>query len=479
MDDATNAVFDALRLIRADPIAPLGLAIAALVTAHVLLHKRDVAASIGWIGLAWLSPIVGGLLYFLLGINRVRRRARVLRPGARPGAGHRDARPHSPHPEHFAGLERAARHITGRPAEPGNAVGVLRDGDAAYPAMLEAIAGARASVALSTYILRDDAAGSAFIGALIAAARRGVAVRVLLDGVGSGYFLAPAARRLRRGGVPVGRFMHSLWPWRMPFLNLRTHKKILLVDGRLGFTGGMNIGAENVLARAPRAPVRDTHFRLEGPVLAQLADAFARDWAFVTGEELDGERWFPPLPASGAAVARVITSGPDQDLEKIEFVVLTAIGCATRSIRLMTPYFIPDERLITALALAALRGVAVDVTIPARSNHLLVDWATRAHVGPLLAQGCRLWCSPPPFDHSKLLVIDETWCLVGSANWDIRSLRLNFELNVEFFDAALARELTRQIRSASVVRLTAGALSRRKLPIRLRDAAVRLMLPYL
>ncbi len=464
-------------LTREDVFGPIGLLVAALVTMHVLLHKRDVGASIGWIGLAWLSPIIGGFIYFLLGINRVRRRARVLRsdgedtPGRPPPPSGRD--------DHLAPLELAADRITRRPATSGNTVHRLSNGDAVYPVMLQAIAGARTSLALSTYILRDDAAGRPFIDALIAAQRRGVAVRVMIDGVGSGYFFSPSYRRLRRNRVPAARFMHSMWPWRMPFLNLRTHKKVLLVDGRLGFAGGINIGAENLLASRPRHPVRDTHFRFEGPVVAQLAEAFTRDWAFITGEELEGEAWFPPLREVGAAAARVITSGPDQDLEKIEYVTLSAISCARQSIRLMTPYFLPEERLVTALALAAMRGVEVDIVVPARSNHRLVDWAMRAHVHPLLEEGCRIWRNPPPFEHSKLMVVDGTWCLIGSANWDMRSFRLNFELDVEVYHDALAGQLEATMRAAMRDPLTIGELDRRVLPVRLRDAALRLMLPYL
>jgi cardiolipin synthase A/B len=150
-------------------------------------------------------------------------------------------------------------------------------------------------------------------------------VRVLIDGMGGGYFLSPAYERLRRHDVPVFRFMHSPLPWRMPFLNLRTHRKILALDGRIAFTGGLNIGDENLLADRPRHPVRDTHFRFEGPVVAQLIEAFAEDWLFAAGENLAGEAWFQPLYEVGEGVARVILSGPDQDLEKIEFMILEAI----------------------------------------------------------------------------------------------------------------------------------------------------------
>ncbi|MDE2582032.1 MAG: PLDc N-terminal domain-containing protein [Rhodospirillales bacterium] len=459
-------------------LALAALAVAVLVSVHALLHKRDVGSAIGWIGLAWLSPLIGGALYLIFGINRVRRRAHRLRedhaptaPGAAQGAAF--------DPEHrFAPLERAAGRISGRVAEAGNAVRVFCNGDEAYPAMLEAIAGARHSIALSSYILRDDAAGGRFIDALIAAQRRGLAVRVLIDGIGGGFFRSPAYARLRRNGVPAGRFMHALQPWRRPVLNLRTHRKILAVDGRLAFAGGMNIAAQNLLAAAPPAPVRDTHFRFDGPVVRQLVAAFAEDWSFEMDEDLAGDAWFPPLAPAGNAVARVITSGPDQDVEKIEFLILEAIACARRSVRFMTPYFLPDERLVTSLALAKIRGVAVDIVLPAQSDHPLIDWAMRAHVGPLLAEGCCIWRNPPPFDHSKIMVVDGEWCLIGSANWDIRSLRLNFELNVEVYDPALGARLEALMQARRGGPLTRAELDARGLPTRLRDAAARLLMPY-
>ncbi len=362
---------------------------------------------------------------------------------------------------------------------PGNTVQIYRDGDEAYPAMLSAIAAARRSVGLSSYIFRDDAWGGRFIDALIAAQGRGVAVRVLIDGIGGGWLLSPAYRRLRRQGVPAARFLHSPLPWRMPFLNLRSHKKILVLDGAVGFTGGMNISDANVMAARPEAPVQDTHFRIEGPVVGQLTEAFAQDWAFAAGEDLGGEAWFPDLAHHGAAPSRVIDSGPDEDLEKIEFALLQAVACAREGIAVMTPYFLPDERLTTALALAAMRGVAVDLVIPERSDHAFVDWATRANIGPLLKEGVRVWRCPPPFRHSKITVVDGEWCLIGSCNWDIRSFRLNFELCVEVYDRGLAGALMALMHSARGTALTEAELDARTLPARLRDAAVRLMLPYL
>jgi cardiolipin synthase len=345
--------------------------------------------------------------------------------------------------------------------------------------MLDAIAAAKVSIGLSSYIFQNDQWGGRFIDALIQAHGRGVAVRVLIDGIGGGWLRSPTYHRLRREGVLAARFMHSALPWRMPFVNLRSHKKILLIDGTIGFTGGMNIADDNVMATRPKTPVQDLHFRIDGPVVGQLAEAFAEDWAFVTGEDLDGAAWAPKIAPRPGAPARVIDSGPDEDLEKVEFAILQAVGCARSGIDVMTPYFLPDERLVTALALAAMRGVAVNVVVPEASNHVLVDWGTRANIGPLLAGGVRIWRSPNPFHHSKMMVVDEEWCLIGSTNWDIRSFRLNFELCMEVYDKDLAATLIALMRQVRTSELKRTELEARPLPVRIRDAAARLMLPYL
>jgi cardiolipin synthase len=314
---------------------------------------------------------------------------------------------------------------------------------------------------------------------LIRAKQRGVEVRVLIDGYGGGYFTSSTYRRLHRAGVPAARFLHSTLPWRMPFLNLRSHKKILGIDGRTVFTGGLNIGAENLTQSHPKHPVFDTHFKFEGPVVAQLIDVFAADWQFATRERLSGDAWFPALAASGESTARVVTSGPDNDLEKIEFVILQALSCARTSIKIMTPYFLPDERIITALSLAAYRGVEVDLVLPEHSNHPTVDWGSRVQMAPLLNAGCRVWTYPAPFNHSKLMTIDSLWALVGSANWDVRSFRLNFELDLEVYHSGVVQQIDSLIAAHQGTRLNAGILQGRSLPLRLRDGAARLLVPYL
>lgn len=454
----------------------LHFASAGAVTIHALMRKRDVPAAIGWIGLAWLSPFFGALLYFAFGINRVKRRAQRLRgPDSgtpRSSSGRRtSAAGHS--------LLVAVEKITGTPSEPGRVTAIFDSGDEAYPEMLAAIEAAQTSIAFATFIFRTDHLGEQFIDAFTRAHQRGVAVRVLIDGFGGGFLRSAAYHRLRLAGVPAARYLHSIVPWKMPLLDLRLHKKILVIDAETAFVGGLNIGAENLLATQPKEPVRDIHFRVEGPVVTQITESFQDDWSFTTSEVLAGPTWFKDAVDRKGAPARAIGSGPDQSVDQLVLVLLSAINGAKSTIRIATPYFLPDEQVITALQLAALRGVCVNLVMPAINNHRLMGWAARAHVRPLLKTGCRLWRSPPPFDHSKLMTVDDSWCLIGSANWDARSLRLNFELTVEFHDGDLAQTLSRIIDAKCIEPITLAEIDARWGLVKIRDAAARLLMPYL
>ena len=465
----------------------LGFVLVVVLIANVILRKRDDRAAIGWTGLILLSPVVGSIAYLLFGINRIRRRAaRLHRPspenaGRAPDsqaviAGHLE-----PQHAHLRYLARVIDQLAVTPLERGNRIVPLRNGDAAYPEMIRTIDAAEQSVLLQTYIFLVDAAGEMFVDALHRAVLRGVEVRVLIDGVGVLYSRPSIRWRLRKRGIPYGLFMHSLWPWRMPYLNLRNHQKVLVVDGRVGFTGGMNIGVGNLVDRRPAHPVRDLHFRVEGPVVSQMVEVFAYDWRFTTDETIDGPAWYPNLKSAGTAIARGLTGGPDQEADKLRSVLVTAIAEARRTVRIVTPYFLPDEVLVSTLRIAARRGIEVDIIIPGRSNFLFIDWAASAWLDELIGAGCRIWRTLPPFDHSKLMVVDSVWSFVGSVNWDPRSLRLNFEFNIESYDTVLAEALLGlsdgMLETAEPV--TVEALNARSLPVKLRDGVVRMFSPYL
>jgi cardiolipin synthase len=281
--------------------------------------------------------------------------------------------------------------------------------------------------------------------------------------------------------VRAAAFLPTLSPLRAPLANLRNHRKICVVDGRVAFTGGLNIRDEHVLARAQHDATADLHFQVDGPLVGELFAVVAEDWRFTTGEALDGSAWQVEQSAPGAVWARVLADGPESQRDPIRWTLLAALAVARRSVRIATPYFVPDQGLITALCAAALRGVDVDVVLPVRGNIRLAQWAQAALLWQTLEHGCRVHLQPAPFDHTKLMVVDDAWVLVGSANWDARSLRLNFEVDLECYDHALAAELARRFdaKRARSRPVTLAEVDGRALLVKLRDGAARLFAPYL
>lgn len=468
----------------------IGLPMALYAAGHAILNKKEVRASIGWVAVISLVPVAGAILYFLLGINRIQRKAsRLLGSRQRMAATiqaqaitEEELEAYLPDgSEHMLAVNRLVGTVTEKPLLPGNCIRPLLNGDNAYPEMLEAIQNAKHTIGMVSYIFDADEVGHTFREALREAVQRGVEVRVLIDAVGARYSWPPFDNQLRADGIQAVRFMPTRVPWRAPYMNLRNHRKILVVDGHIGFTGGMNIRVGHDLSRNPSHPVQDLHFRVEGPVVAHLQETFAEDWVFSTGEVLEGEHWFPALQHEGDSYARGIKEGPDEDFEKLRWSLLAAIGSARRSIRIVSPYFLPDVSLATALNLAALRGVHVEIVIPKKNNLRLVQWAMNAHLPFLLSNGCKIYASTGPFDHTKLVLIDRAWGLFGSANWDPRSFRLNFEFNVETYDSVLVESLddfvTQKIERSHLISLK--DIHERPLPIRLRDGLARLLTPYL
>lgn len=468
-------------------IAAVSLLVTLTASAHVVLYKRDSRAAIAWTGLIWLAPLVGTVLYVLLGINRIERRARKLRTGA---SGHRSSHSQCDResPQQTLEVARNLKHlsqlvqkVTDFDLTFGNQIEPLSGGDQAYPAMLSAIRSARRTIGLSTYLFDADEVGFEFASALRDADRRGVEVRVLIDAVGAKYALKSIVRTLREFGVTVELFNTPLVPGRFRYANLRNHRKILTVDGKLAFTGGMNIRGCCVTSSKSAETVNDLHFRLQGPIVHHIQETFVADWQFATDEELNGEGWHPPLSAVGDTPARGIVAGPDESLDRLRLILLGACQCAGKSIRILTPYFLPDDALISALTVAALRGVSVEIFIPQVSNEKLVQWACDAQLWQLVNRGCHVRRIRPPFDHGKLVIVDDEWVLLGSANWDPRSLRLNFEFNVESYCQRLAarlNEILDQKKKLSVL-VTPDELRQQSLLIRLRNGMTRLAAPFL
>lgn len=466
------------------------IAVTLLSAWHALLYKRDPKASVGWLAVILMFPVFGYVLYFLFGINRIRTRARKL-AGKLSFSGFFSfealreeilpADAPQPASKEFAEIENIADSITGMPLTSGNRIDILHNGDHAYPEMLDAIEGAVKSVYLSSYIFKTDLSGKKFIDKLANARNRGVEVKVILDGIGEYYSFPRAGRLLKKQGVHFARFIPpSLVPPSI-HINLRNHRKILVVDGRMAFTGGMNIDSNNLVKDfANKSKVVDVHFRLQGPVVAQIEKVFIDDWNFVTRQSITAGS-HEGLTKDSSVKCRVISEGPNEDFNKLATVLTGATASARKRVMIMTPYFLPNREMISALQTAALKGVDVDILLPEKSNLPYVHWATRNMLWELLQRGVRIFYQPPPFVHSKLFIVDDFYTHIGTANIDARSLRLNFELAVEVYDRefnALISEHMLNCRKRSR-RVTMNEMDSRPLLTRTRDALAWLLYPYL
>ncbi|WP_297671049.1 phosphatidylserine/phosphatidylglycerophosphate/cardiolipin synthase family protein [uncultured Desulfovibrio sp.] len=470
-------------LLVADSLGLLAIHILSwIAVCHALLTKHDPRAALGWTVAALLLPLVGPLLYACFGISRAESRAsRIMRrqEPLEPDYAHPpfSAAPPEHVPESIVRMEHIGRVLTEQHLCGGNALTPLHNGDEAYPAMLAAIREARDHVFLCTYIFNAGRTAQAFNKALAQAAARGVDVRLLVDGIGVLYSLRKPWKKLPQYGVKVAQFLPpSLFPPNLG-INLRNHRKMLICDS-VAFTGGMNIADDNLTAGKVNY-VQDMHFSCEGPIVDQLRRAFLLNWGFCTGN-------YTPLPPAsslprGDSRCRIIMDGPGSDADILNDVYCGVISAARTSVRIMTPYFLPSHGLVSALRSAGQRGVDVRVALPAKNNLFYVHWAQFRLLPTLLEAGVRVWLQPPPFAHTKLLAVDGYYAQIGSANLDARSLRLNFELNMEVFDPAFNASITGHIDHAisRSLEITAGMLETLPLPVKLRNAACWIFSPYL
>lgn len=440
----------------------------------IVMQKREPAATLAWlIGLAAL-PYLGFVVYYVFGPQRIRRqRLRRGRARARlPATGVDEPPPH----DEWAELARVAQASSRLPACTATSVRLLVDGGSTYDALLAAIAEARESIHLEYYIFEPDRSGAMLRDALAARARAGVKVRLLLDAVGSSRmrrrFLAP----LEAAGAEVAWFHPMSIGLGRPWLNMRLHRKVVVIDDRIGFTGGVNISDEQD-ERLRDDAYHDLHLELRGEVVGQLQLVFAEDWVYATGQP-------PPLSAvrheHGDVPAQVLVSGPDSPWETIHRTHVSAIYAARRRVWLATPYFVPGEAAMMALTSAAMGGLDVRLLVPKVSDSWLVTLAARSYFDELLEAGVRIHEYGPRMLHAKALLCDEETVIVGSANFDHRSFRLNFEMSVLLHDRALADRLAAQLEQDMARGPRVQARRRRSLwRVRLPEALARLLSPLL
>lgn len=417
----------------------------------LLLKSREPTSSIAWILLIIVLPVFGGLLFLVFGINRVERKAigmkrqtrRVLGPNLPQLAQFEAALPPTRDPLHY-GLLRMASQINLMPAMRGNRIEVLDDTSQTMDMIEEAIQGATESLHLEYYIWKPDRTGTRLRDMLIEKAGAGVSVRFLYDGIGSFTLGRHFLRPMRDAGILVASFLPGrafLHRWSV---NLRSHRKILVVDGRIGFTGGMNIGDE-YLGKSPLIGFwRDTHLRIHGPAVLQLQQVFVEDWLFATNEELSLPEIFPTPEPGGDIVSQVLVGEPIGELSTFHSVLFAAINDARKQILLTASYFVPPESLIMSLQTVARQGVRVRLVLSGKSTFFWTLAAGRSYYESLLRAGVEIYEYQHGLMHAKTITVDGEWSLVGTANFDTRSLYLNFEVGVAVYDASIAKQLEEQ-----------------------------------
>lgn len=429
-------------------IALGGYILIAVLVPRILAARRDSGATLAWLMGVVFLPYVGAAAYLMLGTPKIKQRRR--RRAAAEAQVHIQLAQHKLKLAPFAydpscvhseqrDLLRLSSQVTRAAALGGNGVELLLSGAETTAALEEAIRSARDHVHLEYFLFRADETGRHMLELLCERARAGIEVRLLVDGVGSWGLRSAALGPLRAAGGRVAKFL-PLRPGQLPFYNFRNHRKIAIVDGRMALTGGRNIGDEY---SGRLADWRDSHLRLRGPAVLKLQEVFAADWAFSTGEALGDARYFPAPTQGGSAIVQVVPSGPDESAESVHRIFFCAINSARQRVWLESAYFVPDRALLVALESAALRGVDVRLLLPGHSNHPLVQMCGRSYYGELIESGCRIYEYLPGMLHAKSMVVDGRWATIGSANMDMRSFRLNFEVNVAIYDEAFAARLER------------------------------------
>jgi cardiolipin synthase len=448
---------------------------------HALLSKRDSKSAFGWIAFSLALPIAGPLIYLIFGINRLHQRALkayITRLEA-------DESQSIFEPEHtnFRPLSSVGEKVTGKGLRSCNSIQMLENGEALYPEMLKAIRNAKSKVYLSSYIFDDDDTGDEFISVLSEAQNRGVDVRIVIDALGEYMSRPRIGKKLKKLGLNFARFNPITLIPPAIHINLRNHRKILIVDSLLAFTGGQNIG-DRQLAKAKdnKHRVVDLHFQITGKIVDELERTFLRDWHSTYGKK-DLVAFKPTNPNLTQADiwCRLVLDGPNEHLDRLNDLLIGIISAAKKRVWIMTPYFLPRTDIVSSLVGAKLRGVDVKILLPEKSNIFMVNWATQNILPYFIEKDINIYFQPAPFIHTKALIIDDNYSLIGSANLDERSLRLNFELGVEVFDPLLNSQLSNYFEKklANAQLITKQQANSNSLPKRVRNAIAWLFSPYL
>jgi len=421
----------------------------------LLRRPREPRTMLAWILVLLFLPGIGVFFYLIAGDPRFartqrkrrRRRQRISRSLRRQIADmeRRFGEDADEDERALAQVAAVATRLSDQPLTTGNAVDVYFEDEDNFNAMLEAVRGAEDHIHLEYYIYQPDDTGRQLRDALIEKAKQGIKIRLLLDYVGAFNWSRAFRRTFTDHGIEVAFFLPAV-PLRGRFgVNFRNHRKIAVIDGRIGFTGGQNIGDEYRGRREKFGPFRDTHMRIRGPAVQQLQEIFVQDWNFTRGEDLSGDAYFPAAQSAGEQTVQVIPSGPDRNPRILHHLLVSAVACARESIAIITPYFVPDTTMIVALQSAAYRGLRVQLLIPSVTDNKLTLWAGRSYYQELVEAGVDIYEYPHAMLHSKVMIVDDDWAMLGSANMDQRSFRINFEVTALLYDEEPAGELRKDM----------------------------------
>ena len=458
----------------------------------ILLERRDPSKTLAWLLILVFLPVIGFVLYLVFGRHprkrRISNKKRLLnnRLFSSDNSFWQETQDFITHNKEAQEKKRLISLIYNNadfPPTINNEIKILTDGEEIFPNFIKAIKEAKQHIHLETYILRNDHIGQTIADLLCAKAKAGVSVRLIYDGMGSRLLGRAYLTKLRSAGVNVAAFL----PVKLPFLhrkiNYRNHRKILIVDGKIGFVGGANIGDE-YLGKDPTIGYwRDTHVRLKGNAVYSLQKIFLQDWQFVTRQSLDLNipELFPVEKVQGDHLVQITASGPDSQWEAIMQVYYYTIATAEKSVYITSPYFIPNESILTALKTAALSGVDVKLLLPAVPDHRIVYWAAMSYLEELLEAGVEVYFYHNGFIHAKVLTVDEIVSSIGSANMDQRSFSLNFEVNANIYDKETALRLNQEFINdlKHSRRLTLEEFRKRPLRHHFIESVARLFSPLL
>jgi len=450
----------------------------------LVLEFRQPSKAIAWMLILFIFPIIGFVLYYFLAKGYKNRRTirrkgnRHMREVRRDLLRERKKSPDINRDPRLFGL---LHNLPGSPATECNDVTILTNAAPTFEALLDAMAHAQDHIHLEFYTIRHDKIGMRFQEMMIRKAKEGVTVRLLYDGVGSIELNDKYVRTLREAGVETGCFLPPFIALVDKRLNYRNHRKIAVIDGKVGFLGGINIGDEYLGGNRKLGFWRDTHMMLKGDAVYFLQQTFLADWAFATGHAINGPQYYPEHDCDKQESVQIVNSGPDSSWDTILEVYFAAISTAKRRVHIATPYFIPDQSMLMALKTAAVSGVDVKIIIPSVADTHVVYWASLSYLDELLQAGVRFYKYKKGFIHAKVLITDQTLASVGTANMDMRSFYSNFEMNAFMFDNELIDRLEADFRRDLLdsEEITLAEFSKRGRLQRGKEVMARLLSPLL